>query len=399
MAQFFPFSALRPTPDKVITVSCPPYDVLTTKQAKELSDHNPDSLLHVTLPEVDGEASLDELRDRGSKALSALASRSDVMTHDDQPYFYLYEQGSEMGSRTGIFGTVHSDDYHSGKIIRHELTRPDKVEERTQHIIAQQAHAEPVMLAYQNTPALKACIRAALIDAIPLYDFTDEQHVRHRVFRAHPDSIKPIQSAFSEQLLYIADGHHRCEAAYQASERISISEPSKLEEAKRFPAVLIPHDELVILSYNRYVKQVTDTRWSELSQILNLVPSDSHPPAHAGLIKVGHGKQWYLGILPPISDSSEVGRIDAQRLHEAVLEPLYGIKDVRTDHRIGFSGGSESIDTLKKGLESGSMDIAFVLHPVNIEDLFQVSDAGLLMPPKSTWFEPKLRSGILIHTF
>lgn len=399
MAQFFPFSALRPIPDRVNTVSCPPYDVLTTQEAKALAKDNPDSLLHVTLPEIDGEAAIETLADRGGAALRALASRSDVMILDDQAYFYLYEQTSEMEIRTGIFGTVHTDDYHSGKIIRHELTRPNKVEERTQHILAQRAHAEPVMLAYKNTPALKACVRAALIDAIPLYDFTDEQQVRHRVYQAHPDSVGEIQTAFREIDLYIADGHHRCEAAYQASERMISQDPTALEESRRFPAVIIPHDELVILSYNRYLKHLSDLKWSDIAEVLKLQPSDDQVPNRSGLVKVGVGQDWYEGYLPESSSISPADRIDAQGLQDSVLRPIYGIEDIRTDPRIGFSGGSESITTLKKGIESGEIDIAFVMYPVDIEQLFAVSDAGLLMPPKSTWFEPKLRSGILIHTF
>jgi uncharacterized protein (DUF1015 family) len=175
MAQFYPFSALRPKPEHVNTVSCPPYDVLTLEQAKSLSEGKSDSLLHVILPEINGQAPLDELAKRGAQALRDLASRPEVMISDDHPYFYIYEQVLGIHSRIGIFGTVLTDDYQSGKIIRHELTRPDKVEERMQHILTQHAHAEPVMLTYRNTPALKACIRAALIDAIPLYDFTDEQ--------------------------------------------------------------------------------------------------------------------------------------------------------------------------------------------------------------------------------
>ncbi len=399
MAQFYPFSALRPKPEHVNTVSCPPYDVLTLEQAKSLSEGKSDSLLHVTLPEINGQAPLDELAKRGAQALRDLASRSEVMVSDDYPYFYIYEQGLGTQSRIGLFGTVHIDDYVSGKIIRHELTRPDKVEERTQHILSQQAHAEPIMLTYRNTPALKACIRAALIDAIPLYDFTDEQEVRHRVFRVHSESNDNIQSAFDDTSLYIADGHHRCEAAYQAAEKISSDQANAVEEYKRFPAVLIPHDELVILSYNRYLKELSDAKWDDLSTLLNLRPTDSRQPDQAGSIIVGYGQDWYQGTLPAPGDSSVINHLDVQRLQESVIRPLYGIHDIRRDHRIGFSGGADSFTVMQEGLQSGTIDVAFVLYPVDIEDLLRVSDAELLMPPKSTWFEPKLRSGILIHTF
>lgn len=401
MAQFFPFAALRPLPNHVAEISCPPYDVLTTDQAKEIADPRPNNLLHAILPEVDGNGDLDELSSRGAAFLGSLASNTDVMTRDADAQFYLYEQSQAGTSRMGIFGCVSVDDYLEGKIVRHELTRPPKVEERTRHILAQQAHAEPVMLAYRNNPALKALLKSAVIDAIPLYDFTDEQGVRHRLLMAHAESNQSIQDAFAAHNLYIADGHHRCEAAAEAARRIEASgQFDGSNEYRRFPAVLLPDDELLILAYNRYLKGIEDVAFDELASILNLVPTDTvTSPDRSGEIYVGTRDGWFKGSLPEADDTTAVAGIDAEKLQRAVLATLYGIMDIRNDHRIAFSGGTKSLAVMQAGLNSGEIDLAFSLHPVTIEQLMDVSDAGELMPPKSTWFEPKLRSGLLIHTF
>lgn len=401
MAQFLPFAALRPLPDHVADLSCPPYDVLTTEQAKEIADPRPNNLLHAILPEIDGPGSVDELSARGASFLQALAKNDEVTTRDGEQRFYLYEQSLLGNTRMGFFGCVSVDDYESGIIVRHELTRPPKVEERTSHILAQRAHAEPVMLAYRNSPALKALLKSAVIDALPLYDFTDEQGVRHRLLMADLESNGSIQDAFKAHNLYIADGHHRCEAAAEAARRIdAVGVADERSEHHRFPAVLLPDDELQILAYNRYLKGIDDVAFDKLASVLNLVPTDSPAaPAQPGELFVGTRAGWYKGSLPQIGDGTAVAEIDAEKLQRAVLAPLYGIMDIRNDHRIAFSGGSKSLTVMQSGLDNGEIDLAFSLHPVTIEQLMDVSDAGELMPPKSTWFEPKLRSGLLIHTF
>lgn len=401
MAQFFPFAALRPLTDQVANLSCPPYDVLTTEQAKEIADPRPNNLLHAILPEVDGPGTLDELSERGAAFLNALSANSEVMTREDGDRFYFYEQSLSGYTRMGFFGCVSVDDYIEGTIVRHELTRPPKVEERTRHLLAQKAHAEPVMLAYRNNPALKALLKSAVIDAIPLYDFTDEQGVRHRLLMADAESNEAIQGAFTSNHLYIADGHHRCEAAAEAARRIDTQGNSTVDlEYRRFPAVLLPDDELQILAYNRYLKEIDDVALETLTNVLNLVPTEAPAtPKMPGELFVGTRQGWFKGSLPAPSDTSAVAEIDAEKLQRTVLAPLYGIMDIRNDHRIAFSGGTKSLGVMQSGLDSGEIDIAFSLHPVTIQQLMDVSDAGELMPPKSTWFEPKLRSGLLIHTF
>jgi uncharacterized protein (DUF1015 family) len=401
MAQFSPFAALRPLPDHVANVSCPPYDVLTTSQAKAIADPRPENLLHAILPEVDGNGSVDELSLRGAAFLDRLANNTAVMARDTDNHFYLYEQSQAGYTRMGFFGCVSVDDYNNGKIIRHELTRPPKVEERTSHILAQRAHAEPVMLAYRNNPALKALLKSAIIDAIPLYDFVDEQGVRHRLLMADPASNEAISSAFAPHNLYIADGHHRCEAASEAAKRIDAGAFGVTDQSYRqFPAVLLPDDELRILAYNRYLKGISDIHISRLREVLKLEPTVSaNVPTTAGEIFVGTPDGWFKGILPQAEATAAVGFIDAEKLQQAVLEPIFGISDIRTDQRIAFSGGDMSISSMQVGLNDGTINLAFSLHPVTIQQLMDVSDAGELMPPKSTWFEPKLRSGLLIHTF
>ncbi len=401
MAQFSPFSAFRPHSNHAVEVSCPPYDVLTTEQAREIAAPRPYSLLHAILPEIHGDASVPELASRGAEFLRQLCQNSDVMIHEADARFYLYEQSQSGHVRMGFFGCVSVDDYGAGRIIRHELTRPPKVEERTSHILAQGAHAEPVMLAYRSSPALKALLKSALVDAIPLYDFTDEQGVRHRMLMADPSSNDTIKESFAVQDLYIADGHHRCEAAAEAARRIEIgAHPTNSDGYRRFPAVILPDDELRILAYNRYLKGIQDVQFDRLKVILGLVAVDSADvPQIPGDIFVGTASGWYKGTLPSIDTHSAVSQIDAEKLQQAVLEPVYGIIDIRNDQRIAFSGGSDSISKMQNGLIDGSIDLAFSLHPVSIQQLMDVSDAGELMPPKSTWFEPKLRSGLLIHTF
>jgi len=401
MAQFFPFAAHRPHPNHVEEVSCPPYDVLTTDQAKEIASPRPNSLLHATLPEIDGDATVPELADRGAAFLSQLCNNTSVMVRETDDRFYLYEQSQAGHVRMGFFGCVSVDDYSNGLIVRHELTRPPKVEERTSHILSQKAHAEPVMLAYRNSPALKALQNSVIVDAIPLYDFIDEQGVRHRVLVADTSSNDIIKDAFADLHLYIADGHHRCEAAAEAARRIETGAYSATSNAyRRFPAVLLPDDELRILAYNRFLRGIEDLKFDRLTDILGLIPAAvATEPLLPGEIFVGTPSGWYKGSLPNTDASSAISQIDAEKLQQAVLDPVYGIIDIRNDQRIAFSGGIASISNMQNGLNDGSIDLAFSLHPVSIQQLMDVSDAGELMPPKSTWFEPKLRSGLLIHSF
>ena len=401
MALFRPLAALRPHPNHVAQVSCPPYDVLTTDQARAVAAGKPENLLHAVLPEMDGEAEIDVLAQRGALFLERLRGNGSVMATDTEPQFYLYQQSHSTYTRMGFLGCVSVDDYRNGSIVRHELTRPKKVEERTRHLLAQQAHAEPVMLAYRNTPALKALLRSTVIDAIPLYDFTDEQHVRHRLWKADPSSNDPISAAFADMKLYIADGHHRCEAASEAARRIDEEGTGRSgNEYRYFPAVLLPDDELRILAYNRALSDIGNVKIDELSAVLGLIHlEEPSSPELRGEIVVGMQSGWYRGTLPKSRGKRLADRVDAARLEQSVLQPLYGVADVRSDPRVAFSGGSASIDEMTRGLADGTIDLAFVLHPTSIQELMEVSDAGELMPPKSTWFEPKLRSGLIIHLF
>jgi len=401
MAQFHPFAASRPQPDYVRQVSCPPYDVLTLDQAQQLGLSVKQSLLHATLPEINGDGDLDQLTHRGAAFLHELIADTSIMTTDNAATFYIYEQTQAGKTRTGFFGCVSTHDYDNGVIVRHELTRPNKAEERTRHILAQSAHAEPVMLVYRNSPAITAVLKSAKIDAIPLYDFVDEQEVRHRLFMTDPDMNTDIAAIYQSMNIYIADGHHRCHAASEAARRLTENgtAPSS-DDYTKFPAVLLPDNELMILPYNRYLLNLDDIRFDDLKTILNLKPSEALTPANPGEIYVGTTDGWWSGILPSATDSTDLlSTIDAERLQNMVLSPLYGITDIRTDYRVGFSGGYDSVSAMQDMLDSGQIQMAFSLYPVSIQQLLDISDASLLMPPKSTWFEPKLRSGLLIHTF
>jgi len=400
MAFFFPFAAYRPKPDVARHISCPPYDVISVDEARTFISDKPDNLLPALLPEIVEDLHGENLASRSASYLHRLLQNESLICRDKEPFFYVYQQIYKGNSRSGFFGCVSTDDYASGRIKRHELTRPDKVEERTNYMISQQAHAEPVMLAYKNSPRLTALMKASLIDAIPLLDFTDEQGGRHRLLQLDPEINPDIQQAFSDTELYIADGHHRCQAALECAHRTTSSHEPDQDEIKHFPAVLLPDDELMILAYHRYLRHVDDLCWDTLCKLLELRPCEPSLPSQQGQVVVGSRMGWYQGVLPaPSSPHNPASSIDAQRLYETVLDPLYHIHDIRTDKRIGFVGGSDSLETLKTMLDQGSIDIAFLMYPVAISSLMEVSDSGSVMPPKSTWFEPKLRSGLLIHTF
>jgi uncharacterized protein (DUF1015 family) len=400
MALFFPFAAYRPKPDVAKHLSCPPYDVITVEEAHAFIADKPHNLLPALLPEIAQDAQGDNLAALSARYLHQLIHDESLICHDKEPFFYVYQQSYKGTIRTGFFGCVSTDDYESGRIKRHELTRPDKVKERTDYMISQHAHAEPVMLAYKNTPRLTALMKASLIDAIPLLDFTDEQGGRHRLSQLHPEIIPDIQQAFTGIDLYIADGHHRCQAASECAHRMGASNTAGQDEPTHFPAVLLPDDELVILPYHRYLRNLDDLHFDTLAQVLELVPCEPSLPTQEGTVVIGTHKGWFQGTLhSPSKAGNSTSTVDAQVLYERVLQPLYQIHDIRTDQRIGFIGGSGSLDTLITLLEQATIDIAFLMYPVSISTLMEVSDRGAIMPPKSTWFEPKLRSGLLIHTF
>lgn len=399
------FSALRPRPDHVAHVVCPPYDVIDTAEALALADGHPDSFLRVIRPEVTLPVGTDEhdeqVYDAGRVSLDVIRS-SQAWVREEGPSLYIYRLHMAGRSQTGIFGCVSVADYDEGRIVRHENTRPDKEDDRTRHILAHQAHAEPVMLAYRDVEAVSALV-AELAHGEPLLR-TEYAGVLHEVWRVSDPSA--LQSAFSAVTeLYVADGHHRCKASSRAAHGLRGTDGWNAD-AELFPAVLFPVGEMAIMPYNRIIRRLPVAHMGEFAKALDGALdafwwSESPAPARAGDITIYLGRElgWMGGTLPATTRELVSDTLDVSRLSEFVLEPLLGIMDSRTDRNIGFVGGIRGTAELERLVDSGAAACAIAMYPTSMLELLAVSDAGLLMPPKSTWFEPKLLSGLLVHDF
>ena len=398
MAHLHPFRALRPVPSKAAEVACVPYDVINSSEARELAEGKPASFLHVIRPEIDLEVGTDEHADivyaTGASNLRAFAKGDDSL-QEAVPSLYVYRLIMDGRSQTGIFGCVSVDDYDNDVILKHELTRPVKEDDRTRHILEQQAHAEPVMLTFKDDEGVATEIGSTM-ETEALYDLTADDGVRHTIWRVtNPDRL--VNQFQRIRNLYVADGHHRCKAASRAA-----SERQGNDEARFFPAVLFPMGDMAILAYNRIVRTLPEGSAafiSRLQESFGLKPTDRPVPAAKGDICLYVDGRWYTMTLPPSSGTQVVDQLDVSRLSEFLLHPLLNISDPRTDPNIDFVGGIRGTSELEKRVDSGDAALAISMWPTSIQELVDVSDAGLLMPPKSTWFEPKLRSGLLIHLF
>jgi uncharacterized protein (DUF1015 family) len=320
------------------------------------------------------------------------------------PALYLYELTMDGRAQVGVVGCVSVDDYARNVIRKHEKTRKDKEDDRTAHLLALNAHAEPVFLTHQHTPFLTQ-LNAKVIADSPLYDFVAPEGVRQRVWRIR--DATPYVDAFRRiDTGYVADGHHRSASAQRAAERLRAGRPSPTgnEEYEWFLAVLFPANQLRILPYNRVVKDLGALSPEQFVQRLasagTLRPTDQPEPPAAGSIGIFTGGRWYRLTFDPasIKTSDPVGSLDVSLLHQRVLEPILGIGDVRTDPRIDFVGGIRGTAELERRVNAGEAAVAFAMFPVSVQQLMTISDAGQIMPPKSTWFEPKLKSGLFVHT-
>jgi uncharacterized protein (DUF1015 family) len=400
MIAIHPFKAWRPRPELVEQIACVPYDVIDTEEARLLAEGRPDSFLHVIRPEID----LPEGTDLYSNAVyhtgaSNLKMMQDngVLIQDEQPGLYLYQQQMGTHIQTGLFACVSVRDYDENRILKHELTRTDKEDDRTRHILTQRAHAEPVMLTYKSTGAITGLTNRTMSAADPVYSFTATDGVIHRVWKV--EDPQAFADAFREvEKLYVADGHHRCKSASRVAEKLREGGYGD-DEFEFFPAVIIPMDEMRILAYNRIVKVVPEGFAAKLKDAFELRP-DVHPvPESPGKVSLYLAGKWYGMDLPASTSDDIVEQLDVSRLHRHLLLPLLGIENQRTDPNIGFVGGIRGTEELERLVDSGKAQLAVSMYPTSIEELMSVSDNDQLMPPKSTWFEPKLRSGLLVHTF
>jgi len=409
MATLHPFRSIRPVPEIVEKVACVPYDVVNTEEARALAAGNPDSFLHVIRPEIDFPTTIDEhdseVFEKGAENLRRFID-SDLSIREDRPSLYIYRLEMLGRTQTGLFGCVSVKEYDNDSILKHEKTRPAKEEDRTKHILSQRAHAEPVMLTYRGIDAINSLI-AEEVKKTPIYDFSAEDGVRHTIWKVR-DAEEIAESFERVDHLYIADGHHRCKAASRAAEVLRSStqpsnQPASEPEFEFFPAVLFPLEEMEILPYNRIVRHLPVTPDAFLDTLRTKfaikVDSGVKRPTRPGTVCLYLSGRWHTLELPKPGNDTIAQELDAARLSEHLLEPELGISDPRRDPNLDFVGGIRGTAELERLVDEQKAELAISMFPTSIEELIAVSDAGLLMPPKSTWFEPKLRSGLLIHLF
>jgi uncharacterized protein (DUF1015 family) len=401
-----PFRAVRPAPELAAKVAAVPYDVVSRSEAVELARGNPHCFLHVGRSDIDLPEETDphdpRIYAKAREALDGFLARR-VLVRDDAPVLYLYRQVMDGRTQTGVVGCVHVDDYEQEVIRKHEKTRPDKEDDRTRHVLTLNAHAEPVLLTYRSQPRIEA-LSQPVLQTVPLYDFTAPDGVRHTVWRvADP---KPWVEAFGGvPHSYVADGHHRSASAWRAGKERRAANPQHRgdEEYNWFLAVLFPADQLTILPYNRVVRDLAGKSPAqvlhELRRTGRVSPAQDSRPARPGTFCVYLDGAWYQVELDEntIDRQDPIGSLDVSLVQDRVLGPILGIGDPRTDTRIDFVGGIRGTAELERRVDSGEMAIGFSMYPTTLDQLMAASDAGTVMPPKSTWFEPKLRSGLFVH--
>ncbi len=388
-------------------MAAPPYDVVTRAEAAELAAGNPLSFLHVSRAEIDLPPDTEPYDPKvyafARSSLQQFLTDGSFL-REAAPSFYLYELSVQDRSQVGVVGCVHVDDYANNIIRKHEKTRKDKEDDRTRHILALNAHPEPVFLTFQGTPFL-AQLNQKILSTSPLYEFTADDGVRHRLWRisdtaSYVDAFRRIPGA------YVADGHHRCASAWRAAveRREANLQHTGEEEYNWFPAVLFPANQLRILPYNRVVRDLNgltaEAFLARLAGLGTLTLTATPAPERTGSFGVCVAGAWYRLILDPgsIDQRDPIRSLDVSLLHDRVLAPVLGIGDERTDKRLDFVGGARGTAELEARVRSGEMAAAFALFPVTVQQLMTIADAGAILPPKSTWFEPKLRSGLFVHT-
>jgi uncharacterized protein (DUF1015 family) len=401
-----PFRALRPAPELAARVAAPPYDVVSRREAARLAQGNPLSFLHVGRSDIDLPEDVEphdpRVYAKARENLERLVGDG-TLRHDARPSLYIYRQEMQGRAQAGVVGCVHVGDYESGVIRKHETTRPDKEDDRTRHILALGVQAEPVFLTYRSQPEIDGLVAAAM-RGLALYDFMAPDGVSHKVWRL-PEPAPVVEAFAAIPCSYIADGHHRSASAWRAAERRRAENPRHggNEEYNWFLAVLFPAAQVTILPYNRVVTDLGGLSPREvldrLRDIGRLSRAASPVPPHAGSFCVYLDGRWYLLELAAesIDRGDPVGSLDVSLLQERVLAPVLGIGDQRTDKRIDFVGGIRGTRELQARVDSGEMALAVSMCPITVEQLMTVSDAGRVLPPKTTWFEPKLLSGLFVH--
>ncbi len=405
-----PFAGLRPISSRASDVTAPPYDVLSSAEARLYVAGKPWSFLHISKPEIDLPIATSpyapEVYAKGAENLRNMLAEG-ILVRDPQPYYYVYRLIMGEHTQTGIVATASVKDYDSNRIRRHEFTRPDKEDDRVHQIEALNAQTGPVLLAYPHAPEIGTLLTYAA-SGTPAADVTADDGVRHTLWVVRDrDIINQLTQAFDAMTtLYIADGHHRSAAASRVAAALQAANPRHTgeEDYNYFLTVIFPHHQMKILDYNRVVADLNgmsnDTLLKKISEKFTVSPSaqaiNPNEPGEFGLYLPG---QWYRLVIDPslIPAGDPVAHLDVSLLQNHVIAPLLNIGDPRRDKRIDFVGGIRGLAELENRVDSGSMAAAFSLRPTQMEDLMAVADAKEVMPPKSTWFEPKLADGLVSH--
>ena len=407
MAVIHPFSALRPPAERAKQVSSVPYDVVNSEEAGALAAGNPLSFLHVSRPEIDLPEGTDLYSDQVyRKALEnfqKLIAECPLQT-EEVPSLYLYRLTMGDHEQLGLVACCSVDEYDQDLIRKHERTRRDKEDDRTRHMMVLQAQTGPVFLTYRARPEIDNMALETTITR-PLYDFTADDGIQHTIWHV-PDAVRFVQAFREVPHLYIADGHHRAASASRARAELKALSFGHTgdEEYNFFLTVIFPDDQLQILPYNRVVKDLnglsSDDFLAKVKGTFAVEANGNATPAQPNTWSMYLDGKWYELKLKQGTPSPTglVDSLDVSVLQDRLLDPILGIKDVRTDKRIDFVGGLRGTRELERLVKEGKAAVAFSLHATTVDDLLRVSDAGEIMPPKSTWFEPKLRDGLLIHT-
>ena len=410
MSQIKPFQAYRPKPQLAGKLASVPYDVINTKEARQLAEGNPVSFLHVARPEINLPEGVDEHSDEvyaaGVNALKKFIAEGTLL-HEDKPCLYVYQQRMGDHVQAGLVCLCSVKEYESDLIKKHEYTRKDKEDDRARHVAEQNANAEPVFLAYRSVPHIDALVDQVRQQA-PIYDMVTPDAIGHTVWVISDESlIMAICHLFDGvPALYIADGHHRTASAvrYGQARRARTVNPTGDESFEFFMAVVFPHDQLKIMDYNRVVKDLNglgkDAFLARVREKFDIGPNTVRTPQARRSFGMYMDGIWQtLTAKPGTWDAGDpVKSLDVSILQENLLQPILGIQDPRTDTRIDFVGGIRGMDELEKRVKNG-FAVAFSMFPTSLVELMDVAEAGQIMPPKSTWFEPKLRSGLLVRVY
>jgi len=407
MASLHPFRALRPSPASASAVSSVPYDVVSTEEARQLVAGNPLSFLRVTRSEIDLPPETDPyspaVYERARENFAALRAGAPLVC-DESPSLYFYRLRMGHHEQTGIAGCFSVDEYEQNVILKHERTRRDKEDDRTRHIVSLRAQTGVVFLTYRASGEVDA-LAAGVMSGAPLYDFTSADGVQHTLWQSGPDAVPQLVEAFARvPALYIADGHHRAASAARARAELRDREgrTGGEAEADTFIAVAFPDNQVQILPYHRVVKDLAGHSPEQFLAALRgrvEVRVGAPAPSRRGEVSMFLAGRWYALDFARVQpqDTSRASSLDVALLQGHVLEPLLKIGDIRSDKRIDFVGGARGPAALEDAVQSGRAAVALSMFPVTVDDLLAISDSGGIMPPKSTWFEPKLRDGLLVH--